>query len=69
MGFIKNKQNLITGAEVFFQWVNKRMMSMIFELVKDNYLLPIRYDGDGVIDFRVLGIVGYLLFILMIRIN
>ena len=36
----KDKQDLLKGAEVVFQWANDRMMSMIFEFEKENNLLP-----------------------------
>lgn len=47
----QNKQNLITGAEVFFQWANDRMMSMIFEFEQENNLLPTQYDSDDELEY------------------
>ncbi|MET3539249.1 hypothetical protein [Chryseobacterium limigenitum] len=47
----EDKQDLLAGAEVFFQWANDRMMSMIFEFEKDNDLLPTHYDGDGDLEY------------------
>lgn len=43
----KEKQDLLNSAEVFYQWVNERMMSMIFEFEKDNNLVPTQFDEDG----------------------
>ncbi|MFS1520891.1 hypothetical protein BWK63_13565 [Flavobacterium covae] len=45
------KQNLLSYAQVFFQWANDRMMSMIFEYEKDNNLLPTQYDNDGDLEY------------------
>jgi hypothetical protein len=45
------KQNLLNYAQVFYQWANDRMMSMIFEFEKDNNLLPTQYDGDGDLEY------------------
>ncbi|MDO3425483.1 hypothetical protein QWT87_11330 [Chryseobacterium sp. APV1] len=45
------KQNLLNYAQVFYQWANDRMMSMIFEFEKDNNLLPTQYDGDGELEY------------------
>lgn len=45
------KKNLLDYAEVFYQWVNERMMSMIFEYEKDNGLLPMQYDSDGDLEY------------------
>ncbi|MFH6989229.1 hypothetical protein ACHRVW_15925 [Flavobacterium collinsii] len=47
----QEKQDLLDGAEVFFQWVNERMMSMIFEYEKDNNLLPTQLDDDGDLEY------------------
>lgn len=47
----KEKQDLLNNAEVFYQWVNERMMSMIFEYEKDNDLLPTEYDSDGDLEY------------------
>ncbi|SCY18000.1 hypothetical protein SAMN02927916_1378 [Flavobacterium anhuiense] len=45
------KQDLLDYAEVFYQWVNERMMSMIFEYEKDNDLVPTEYDSDGDLEY------------------
>lgn len=45
------KQNLLNYAQVFYQWANDRMMSMIFEFEKDSNLLPTQYDGDGDLEY------------------
>ena len=42
---------LLNNAEVFYQWVNERMMSMIFEYEKDNDLVPTEYDSDGDLEY------------------
>ena len=47
----KEKQDLLDYAEVFYQWVNERMMSMIFEYEKDNNLIPTQYDSDGDLEY------------------
>ena len=47
----KEKQDLLNSAEVFYQWVNERMMSMIFEYEKDNDLVPTEYDSDGDLEY------------------
>ncbi len=47
----KEKQDLLDYAEVFYQWANERIMSMIFEFEKDNNLLPTQYDGDGDLEY------------------
>ncbi|MDP5199840.1 hypothetical protein [Flavobacterium sp. DG2-3] len=47
----KAKQNLLDYAEVFYQWVNDRMMSMIFEYEKENGLVPTQYDDDGDLEY------------------
>jgi len=47
----KEKKDLLDGAEVFYQWVNERMMSMIFEYEKDNNLVPAYYDSDGDLEY------------------
>ncbi|MBF7093610.1 hypothetical protein IUY40_18930 [Flavobacterium sp. ALJ2] len=47
----KEKQNLLNYAEVFYQWVNDRMMSMIFEFEKDNNLVPTQFDADGDLEY------------------
>ena len=44
-------KNLLDYAEVFYQWVNERMMSMIFEYEKDNNLIPTQYDSDGDLEY------------------
>lgn len=48
---VEDKKDLLSGAEVFFQWANDRMMSMIFEYEKDNNLLPTQYDNDGDLEY------------------
>lgn len=47
----KEKKDLLDGAEVFYQWVNERMMSMIFEYEKDDNLVPTQYDDDGHLEY------------------
>ncbi|WP_347051784.1 hypothetical protein [Flavobacterium olei] len=47
----KEKQDLLNTADVFYQWVNERMMSMIFEYEKDNNLIPTQYDSDGDLEY------------------
>ena len=47
----KEKQDLVKGADVFYQWINDRMMSMIFEYEKENDLLPSQYDDDGDLEY------------------
>ncbi|WP_433777730.1 hypothetical protein [Flavobacterium anhuiense] len=47
----KSHQDLLDYAEVFYQWVNERMMSMIFEYEKDNDLVPTEYDSDGDLEY------------------
>lgn len=47
----KEKQDLLNYADVFYQWVNERMMSMIFEHEKDNNLVPTRFDDDGDLEY------------------
>ncbi|MDO3425484.1 hypothetical protein QWT87_11335 [Chryseobacterium sp. APV1] len=47
----KEKDDLLAGAEIFFQWANDRMMSMIFEFEQENNLLPTQYDGDGELEY------------------
>ncbi|PAM95286.1 hypothetical protein B4N84_08410 [Flavobacterium sp. IR1] len=47
----KAKKNLLDSAEVFYQWVNDRMMSMIFEYEKDNNLVPTQLDSDGDLEY------------------
>jgi len=47
----KEQQDLLNTAEVFYQWVNERMMSMIFEYEKDNNLIPTQYDSDGDLEY------------------
>ncbi|UPZ14846.1 hypothetical protein [Flavobacterium humidisoli] len=47
----KEKKDLLDGAEVFYQWVNERMMSMIFEYEKDDNLVPTQYDDDGDLEY------------------
>lgn len=44
-------KNLLDYAEVFYQWVNERMMSMIFEYEKENNLVPTQYDSDGDLEY------------------
>ncbi|MCH4830026.1 hypothetical protein [Flavobacterium columnare] len=48
---VEDKKDLLSGAEVFFQWANDRMMSMIFEYEKDNNLLLTQYDNDGDLEY------------------
>ncbi|MFS1520886.1 hypothetical protein ACIPCA_06120 [Flavobacterium covae] len=48
---VEDKKDLLSGVEVFFQWANDRMMSMIFEYEKDNNLLPTQYDNDGDLEY------------------
>lgn len=48
---VREKQDLLESAQVFYQWVNDRMMSMIFEYEKDNNLLPIQYDLDDDLEY------------------
>lgn len=47
----QEKQDLLSGAEVFFQWANERMMSLIFEFEQDNNLLPTQLDADGELEY------------------
>lgn len=47
----KEKKDLLDSADVFYQWVNERMMSMIFEYEKDNDLVPTEYDSDGDLEY------------------
>lgn len=47
----KEKKDLLDGAEVFYQWVNECMMSMISEYEKDNDLVPNQYDDDGDLEY------------------
>jgi len=47
----KEKKDLLDGAEVFYQWVNELMMSMIFEYEKDNDLVPTQLDSDGDLEY------------------
>ena len=47
----KEKKDLLDGAEVFYQWLHERMMSMIFEYEKDKGLLPLQYDSDGDLEY------------------
>ncbi|MFH6991181.1 hypothetical protein [Flavobacterium sp. FlaQc-48] len=47
----KVKQDLLNSAEVFYQWLNERMMSMIFEYEKNNNLVPTQYDADGDLEY------------------
>lgn len=47
----KEKQDLLDYADVFYQWVNERMMSMIFEYEKDNNLVPTQLDDDGDLEY------------------
>ncbi|MDP5199839.1 hypothetical protein [Flavobacterium sp. DG2-3] len=47
----KEKQDLLRGAEVFYQWTNDRMMSMIFEYEKENGLVPTQLDDDGDLEY------------------
>jgi|GEM_PF-1687316 len=47
----QEKQDLLDGAEVFYQWVNEIMMSMLFEFEKENNLLPTQYDDDGDLEY------------------
>lgn len=45
------RQDLLDYAEVFYRWVNERMMSMIFEYDKENDLVPTRFDCDGDLEY------------------
>lgn len=36
VGFSKRKKDLLDTAEVFYQWVNEPLISMIFEYEKDS---------------------------------
>ncbi|CAI8876827.1 hypothetical protein [Chryseobacterium sp. IT-36CA2] len=47
----QEKQDLLDGAEVFFQWANERMMSLIFEFEQDNNLLPTQLDADDELEY------------------
>ena len=47
----QEKEDLLGGAEVFYQWVNERMMSMIFEYEKNNNLVPTQLDADGDVEY------------------
>lgn len=47
----QEKQDLLDGAEVFYQWVNERMMSIIFEYEKNNDLLPTQYGSNGDLEY------------------
>ncbi|PRB04102.1 hypothetical protein CQ046_07705 [Chryseobacterium sp. MYb7] len=47
----KEHQDLFDYANVFFQWANERMMSMIFDFEKDNNLLPTQYDNDDELEY------------------
>ncbi|MFH6991180.1 hypothetical protein [Flavobacterium sp. FlaQc-48] len=47
----KARENLLDYAAVFYQCVNERMMSMIFEYEKDNGLLQIQNDADGDLEY------------------
>ena len=47
----KEKQDLLNYADIFYQWVNERMISMIFEYEKDNNLVPTQYDSDGDLEY------------------
>jgi len=47
----KEKKDLLDSADVFYQWVNELMMSMIFEYEKDNNLIPTQYDSDGDLEY------------------
>ncbi|MBF7093646.1 hypothetical protein IUY40_19165 [Flavobacterium sp. ALJ2] len=47
----QEKQDLLSGAEVFFQWANEKMMSLIFEFEQDNNLLPTQLDADGELEY------------------
>ncbi|SCY90413.1 hypothetical protein SAMN02927916_3932 [Flavobacterium anhuiense] len=49
--FEKEKQDWLNTAEVFYQWVNQVMMSMIFEYEKDNGFLQVQYDSDGDLEY------------------
>ena len=45
------RQDLLDYAEVFYRWVNERMMSIIFEYEKENGLVPTRFDSDGDLEY------------------
>ena len=47
----KEKQDLLSYSEIFFQWANDRMMSMIYEYEQSNNLLPTRLDDDGDLEY------------------
>ncbi|SFZ97115.1 hypothetical protein SAMN05216324_1423 [Chryseobacterium limigenitum] len=47
----QEKQDLLGGAEVFFQWANERMLSLIFEFEQDNNLLPTQLDADDELEY------------------
>jgi hypothetical protein len=47
----KERDDLLAGAEIFFQWANDRMMSMIFEFEQENNLLPTQYDNDDKLEY------------------
>ncbi|MFH6991182.1 hypothetical protein [Flavobacterium sp. FlaQc-48] len=48
---VREKQDLLDYAKVFYRWLNERMMSMIFEYEKDNNLVPTQYDADGDLEY------------------
>ncbi len=45
------KKDLLDYANIFYQWVNGHIMSMIFEYEKDNNLIPLQYDEDGDLEY------------------
>ncbi|WP_433831121.1 hypothetical protein [Flavobacterium anhuiense] len=45
------KQDLLDYADVFYQWANDRMMSLIFEYEKENNLIATQYDDDGDLEY------------------
>ena len=47
----KAKKNLLDYADVFYQWANDRMMSLIFEYEKENNLIATQYDDDGDLEY------------------
>lgn len=47
----KANEDILDYAKVFYQWVNDRMISMIFEYEKNNNLVPTRYDADGDLEY------------------
>ncbi|MDX8553262.1 hypothetical protein MK851_06420 [Tenacibaculum sp. 1B UA] len=49
----KEKEDKLTAAKYFYQWVNETMMNRIFEYEKENKLLTPNYDEEGdLIDYK-----------------